>query len=133
MLLTLGFILSANAQKSNSKEIPDNDTTIFKWDECDMPAQSPGDINWFYNYIKDSTRYPLAAREESVQGRVLLSFIIEKGGSISHIKVVKGVRDDIDKEAIRLLDHSLKWKPAMKNGRPVRQSFIVPIRFSLSG
>lgn len=64
-------------------------------------------------------------------GRVVVSFIVEKDGSLSNIKAMQSVSPDMDAEAIKVVKNSPKWIPGTQFGRPVRANFIVPINFSL--
>ena len=86
----------------------------------------------FYRFVAKTARYPASAREQNQQGKVILSMIVEKDGSLSNIKVVRGVSVDIDKEALRVMNLSPKWEPGMENGRAVRAAYSVPISFTLA-
>lgn len=67
-----------------------------------------------------------------MQGRVIVSFIVDAEGRISNTKVVKKVNDDLDAEAIRVIGSMPKWKPGMQNGKAVRVRYVLPITFRLS-
>ncbi|MBS1530132.1 MAG: energy transducer TonB [Bacteroidetes bacterium] len=97
----------------------------------DAEPEYPGGVGAFYRYIQDSLRYPEKARRKNIQGKVFLSFVIEKDGSLVDIKVLKGVTSDIDAEAIRLIKECPKWKSGMQNGKPVRVQYSMPINFAL--
>ena len=91
--------------------------------------QFPGGIEKFYQYLVKNERYPDRARENNIRGKVFLSFVVEKDGSLTEIKVNKPLSPETDAEAIRLLNNSPKWKPGMQNGRPVRVAYTMPITF----
>jgi TonB family protein len=93
--------------------------------------QYAGGINNLYRYFTAHFKYPPTARKKNIQGRVLLSFIVEKDGSISNAKVEHGVIDELDNEALRLVIRSPKWKPGVLNGKPVRVQRTLPINFVL--
>lgn len=82
---------------------------------------------WVYDYLK----YPDSPLTMGIQGQVVVEFIVEKDGSISHVKVVKSVDDDLDAEAVRVVSASPKWKAGMKGGQKVRVKISVPIEFRL--
>jgi protein TonB len=95
--------------------------------------QFPGGIEAFYKFLSKTLQYPPMARENNVQGRVTVNFVVEKDGSLTDIKVVRGVPGgaDLDQEAIRVLKRSPKWTPGVQNGRSVRVSYTVPVMFAL--
>ncbi|RWY52567.1 energy transducer TonB [Mucilaginibacter gilvus] len=90
------------------------------------------DDNAFNKYLGKAIRYPAVARENNVQGRVILTFVVERDGSLTDIKVLRGIGSGCDEEAIRALKSSPKWKPGIQNGRPVRVQFSVPVQFALA-
>lgn len=110
--------------------VEDNPNQIFQAVE-QQPA-FPGGDGGFGKYLGKAIHYPAVARENNVQGRVILTFVVEKDGSLTDIKVLRGIGSGCDEEAIRALKASPKWKPGIQNGRPVRVQFSVPVAFSLS-
>ncbi|WP_367868642.1 energy transducer TonB [Pedobacter sp. WC2423] len=91
----------------------------------------PGGIAKFYAYLSKAIRYPEAAQEAGLQGKVFVSFIVEKDGSLTDIKVEKKLGNGTDEEAVRVLKASPKWNPGIQNGREVRVKYNIPISFSL--
>ena len=122
-------LLSAKAQKTDTVKNNDDANKIFV--SVEKPPQFPGGMGEFYRFVAKTARYPASAREQNQQGKVILSMIVEKDGSLSNIKVVRGVSVDIDKEALRVMNLSPKWEPGMENGRAVRAAYSVPISFTL--
>ena len=96
-----------------------------------MP-EFPGGTPALTDYLKKETIYPEQAREDSIQGRVLLSFVVEKDGSISNPVVVKSSGDILDAEALRVLSEMPKWNPGMDNGILCRVQYAIPINFRLN-
>jgi TonB family protein len=82
---------------------------------------------WVYQYLK----YPEKALRDGTQGRVQVDFIIEKDGSISNVRVSKGVSDELDAEAVKVISASPKWKPGRVDGEKVRTSMTIPVEFRL--
>ena len=82
---------------------------------------------WVYQYLK----YPDSAVRNGIQGRVLVEFIIGKDGNVSDVKVVKGVSEELDAEAVKVISASPKWKPGKVNGNKVRSSMTIPVEFKL--
>ncbi|MES2064121.1 MAG: TonB family protein [Bacteroidota bacterium] len=93
----------------------------------------PGGDAAFGKFLAVNTIYPKAARESNIQGRVIVRFIVEKDGSLTGIKVLRGIGYGADEEALRVLKLSPKWNPGIQNGRTVRVEYSVPINFALAG
>jgi protein TonB len=94
------------------------------------PAFIGGDQALF-NYIKKNVKYPKKARKEEIQGKVYVSFVIEKDGAIGEVLIKKGVHELLDEEAMRVIKSMPKWTPGTQGGKPVRVQFVLPISFSL--
>lgn len=95
-------------------------------------AQFPGGMNVFYDFLAKTIRYPVAAREAAVEGRVIVQFVISKTGAISNIEVVKSVDIDLDKEAIRVIKSMPNWIPAKNGDINVNTRITLPIVFKLT-
>lgn len=93
----------------------------------DMPA-FPGNVQ---KWIAQRIRYPQLAAEAGIQGKVYIQFVVEKNGSVSNIKVVRGVDELLDKEAVRVISEMPKWTPGKQRGKAVRVSYTMPITFRL--
>lgn len=96
-------------------------------------ASFPGGMVAFYEYIKSNFQYPLEAQVKGIEGRVFVEFVVNKDGSISDTKVLKGIGAGCDEEAVRILTSSPNWEPGKQRGMPIRQRLVLPIVFSLSG
>ena len=95
-----------------------------------MP-EFPGGEAELYHYISKNIRYPQEAKEKGIQGRVFIGFIVEKDGSISNVRNLRGVDSELDAEAIRVIQSLPKWKPGKHKGEFVRVSYQIPIVFKL--
>jgi len=96
----------------------------------DMP-EFPGGEAALRAYIGNSIKYPVIAQENGVQGKVYVTFVVGKDGSVSDAKIARGVDPSLDKEAIRVVNTLPKWKPGKQRGKPVNVSYTVPINFQL--
>ena len=96
-----------------------------------MP-QYPGGIQEMMKFLSENVKYPQAASKAGIQGRVIITFIVEKDGSISSAKVVKSVTEELDAEALRVVNAMPKWTPGKQKGQPVRVKYTIPISFRLS-
>jgi len=94
-------------------------------------ASFPGGTEAMLEFISKTIIYPKEALKNNEQGRVYLSFVIEKDGAISNIKVTRGVSNSLDIEAKRVLEMMPKWKPAKQSNRTVRSRYNLPIKFEL--
>ena len=103
-----------------------NDTTK---ENIEQEPYYPGGVGAF---LAANIKYPLVAAENGIQGKVLVQFYVETDGSISDIKVVKGVDPSLDKEAKRVVSSMGKWTPAKQNGKEVRREVTVTVTFQLS-
>ena len=91
----------------------------------------PGGLDALMGYLSKNIEYPPLARENNIQGRLVLSFIIEKDGSISHIEVLRSLGWGCDEEAIRVIQSMPRWTPGKNNGNPVRVRMNLPVKFML--
>ena len=95
-----------------------------------MPSFPGGDAE-LMKFLHDHMKYPVVAEENGIQGRVICTFVVERDGSISDVKVVKSVDPSLDKEAVRVLKSMPKWIPGKQNGSAVRVKYTVPVTFRL--
>jgi periplasmic protein TonB len=96
-----------------------------------MP-EFPGGPETFMEYLNKELHYPENCRKDSVTGVVLVDFVIEKDGKVSNVKAQYQVHPDLDAEAIRVIQNSPKWIPGTQMGKPIRVTYSIPIRFTLS-
>ena len=96
-----------------------------------MPEFLGGDEKLF-EYLANNITYPKEAKEKGIQGKVYVQFIVEKDGSISDVKVIKGIGDGCDKEALRAINEMPRWKPGTQKGKPVRVRYNLPINYVLT-
>lgn len=91
----------------------------------------PGGPAKLLEYIQKNLEYPEAARENEIQGRVFVGFIVEEDGSVSNVKILRGIGYGCDEEAIRLVNSLPKFKPGKQRGKPIRVHYTLPIVFKL--
>jgi len=92
----------------------------------------PGGINALLEYLKKNIKYPAICRDNNIQGRVIVSFVVNKDGKIVDPEVVKGVNPSLDKEALRVISTMPNWKPGYQRGKAVRVKYSVPVNFRLN-
>ena len=96
----------------------------------EMPS-FPGGQGALMSYLASNIKYPVVAQENGVQGRVIVSFVVERDGSISDVKVARSVDPSLDREAQRVVKSMPRWKPGKQNGSAVRVKYTVPVVFRL--
>ena len=107
---------------------------VFKrkvYDLVDEMPSFPGGLEELYKWIDSNVQYPAVARENGIEGRVILKFIVEKDGSLSDSTVIHSVHPMVDREALRLVGQMPKWNPGKRAGIPVRVRYCLPIKFKL--
>lgn len=122
------------AAEEKVKTKPQTDTTKKKktWD-C-MPETMPyfpGGQELLLKYLADNIKYPASAVKAKKQGRVIVTFIVQKDGSVTHAKIAKSIDPELDAEALRIVKGMPKWTPGTQNGKPVSVRYMVPVKFSL--
>jgi protein TonB len=95
-----------------------------------MPSFKGGGLEKFRLWVQNRTIYPKAAVDKKIRGKVYLTFIVEKDGSVSNVTVVKGVDPLLDDEAVNAISESPKWTPGLQRGEPVRVRYSIPLNFS---
>ena len=94
-------------------------------------AQPVGGMEAFYKYLQKNLKYPEQARRMGIDGRVFVEFVVERDGSLTDVKAVKGIGAGCDEEAVRVVKMAPKWKPGKQRGRPVRVRMVMPILFRM--
>lgn len=98
----------------------------------DTPPDFKGGSTAFYAYIMKNVRYASDAQQNNIQGKVFLSYVVDVDGSITNVKVDRGLYPSLDEEAVRVLKGSPRWIPGMKHGFPVEVKYNIPVSFSLN-
>ena len=98
----------------------------------EQQAEFPGGLEAMMKFLVKNMKYPAIARRMGIEGSVFVSFVVDKEGSISDLKVIKGISAECDQEAIRVVKMMPPWKPGKQNGKPVKSRFVLPIKFRLS-
>lgn len=122
MLVLLFSFMTSTAQTKKSN---------MAYDVVEVMPQFPGGQIAMLKYIMENIKYPKQAMKEGIQGRVTVSFIVEKDGRVSNVRLLRSVQSALDKEAIRVVKSMPKWTPGKHNGKPVRVRFNLPVMFKL--
>ena len=118
---------------SQAREIKGFPLEVIKdFASVDVLPEFPGGMNGWGEYLQSALKYPEEAKKNKITGRVILSFTVLKNGSITDIKVLRGIGAGADEEAIRVVKESPKWKPGILKGEPVNVAYTMPIFFQLA-
>ena len=107
------------------------DTTIYEMDDVEVKPSYPGDMDAFWTFLIRNMHYPESAEADSIEGRVIVQFVVEKDGSLSNFDIVQSPDDRLSEEALRVLHLMPRWQPAQHKGRNVRSRYKVPFMFRL--
>jgi len=119
---------AAAPQEQTTTEKPDNNMVFTS---VEISPEFPGGEAALGKFLQQNMRYPALAKENGVQGRVFLQFVVQKDGDLADMKVLRDPGSGLGEEALRVLAESPKWKPGVQNGRPVKVQFTLPVSFSL--
>ena len=122
------------AAEDKVKNKPQTDTTKKKKTWVCMPEtmpQFPGGREVLLKYLAANIKYPASAVKAKKQGRVIVTFIVQKDGSITHAKIARSIDPELDAEALRVVKGMPKWTPGTQLGKPVSVKYTLPVKFSL--
>lgn len=106
-------------------------TEVELFEVAEQQAEFPGGQAAMFKWLAANIKYPAVARENSIEGKVILRCVVEKDGSLSKITVLRGTNELLDKEAVRVVKSMPKWKPGKQRGNDVRSYFTLPVVFKL--
>lgn len=124
-----GEVLKAKEVIAQPEPPKEEEQKVF--DVVEQMPQYPGGPSALFEYLSKNIRYPAVAEENGIQGRVIVTFVVEKDGSITDVKVAKSVDPSLDKEAQRVVKSMPHWIPGKQNGSAVRVKYTVPVTFRL--
>lgn len=125
LFATVAVMLTAGSLNVSAQEEEEPMT------QPEIAPEFPGGTVALLSLIQQNIKYPEEAKEQEIQGRVIVQFTIEKDGSVTDVKVVKSVHPLVDEQVVRAVSAMPAWKPGMHEGKPVRVSYSVPFRFRL--
>lgn len=107
----------------------EDEQEIFQVVEQD--PEFPGGVEALYKYIQSNIKYPQLAKENNITGRVFVTFVVEKDGSVSNVKAARDIGGGCGAEAVRVVKSMPKWKPGKQRGKAVRAAYTLPVNFTL--
>lgn len=136
-LATSDDIVTTTTNEEVTEEVVETEEVIQEEEEVvnfyviEEKPEYPGGEEALLKYIADNTKYPEIAKENNIQGKVFVEFVIQKDGSVGDVKILRGVDPYLDAEAVRVVKSLPKWSPGKQRGKAVKVSFQVPINFKL--
>lgn len=131
-------VISPNNEKNGPtilRAVGDDSTVSDKEKVYQVVGQQPsfpGGREELFKYLAYNVKYPIDAAKNKIEGRVLVTFVVEHDGSISNVNVANSVYPSLDKESIRVVSGMPKWIPGKANGKTVRVKYTIPITFRLN-
>ena len=129
MAICLGCAFPLKAQTDSVAVVDEEPVFVV----VEQDPQYPGGYEAMYKFLASNIVYPKQAKENGVTGKVFVSFVIEKDGSVTNVKLVRDPGCGLGEEAVRVVKMMPRWKPGMQRGTPVRTQFMLPINFELQG
>lgn len=123
-----GEVLKAKEEIAQP-EPPKEDNKVF--DVVEEQPSFPGGQGALMQWLRDNIKYPVIAAENGIEGRVIVQFVVSKTGSISDVRVARGVDPSLDKEAVRVVSNMPNWTPGKQNGTTVNVRYTLPVTFKL--
>jgi protein TonB len=127
-LLLSAIFLTNIAFCQEEVKVSDDEAIFFV---VEVQPEFPGGMDSMYAFIQKNLIYPEKAKAEGIEGRVFITFTIEKDGSVSNVKILRGIGGGCDEAAKEVVEKMPKWKPGTQRGKPVRVQFNLPIKFEL--
>lgn len=130
-----GNVVEPDAERDNATQVQavpvDNSGKTLDFRVVERLPEFPGGMVEFMKWLTKNLNYPVVARDQKIQGKVIVSFIINKDGGVSDAKVVRQVHPYLDREAMRVIRMMPKWKPGEDKGKPCRTMMVIPVVFAL--
>ena len=124
-----GEVLKAKEEIAQPEPPKEEENKVF--DVVEEQPSFPGGPAAMTQWLKDNIKYPVVAAENGIEGRVIVQFVVSKTGSISDVRVARGVDPSLDREAIRVVSSMPKWTPGKQNGTTVNVRYTLPVTFKL--
>ena len=134
IIVSVNYVtLLSNALPATDKSVDDSvhyvdNSEVFMFVD-QMPSFNGGGISKFREYIKSNIEYPAKAKEQSISGKVIVKFVIDKEGNLTDIQLANSVHPLLDNEALRVIKSCPKWVPGKQQGQVVKVQYIIPVNF----
>ncbi len=129
--IALAFLFAGYSQAQQEGRQNTKYTNDVVPDVCEKSAEFPGGFDAMNSFVSSTLEYPQQSKENGVEGKVVVKFIVETDGSISNVEILRGLDEYCNRETLRIIKAMPRWKPAEDKGKKVRQHFVIPIQFKL--
>ncbi|MFD0750860.1 energy transducer TonB [Mucilaginibacter calamicampi] len=130
-LLVTSISLVASAQKPNPPVVKEDGNRVFL--SVEKQPSFPGGQKALGTYLSQNIKYPAIDRENNIQGKVYVNFVVEPNGKLTNVEAVRGPSETLKAEAVRVVSKSPAWKPGAQGGKRVRVKYTLPVNFTLQG
>lgn len=128
-IITALLLLSVSVLQAQDKQASTDSSSNVIFTSVEQPPEFPGD---FGRYFRNAIIYPPQAVSDGTEGTVYVTFVVTATGTLEDVKIKKGVSEDLDAEAIRVVKAMPKWNPAKQGGKDVAVYYTIPVRFQIS-
>ncbi|TKB96068.1 energy transducer TonB [Pedobacter cryophilus] len=125
-------VLPGTNQTGDGNGFGEENNELLNVASVDQMPEFPGGMQAWSKFLNRNLSYPTLAQQNDITGRVIVSFVVEKNGEISNLKILQGIGAGCDEEALRVIKKSPLWKPGLQNGKAVRVSYVIPIVFRMN-
>jgi len=132
LFLLIATLMSATTITAQKTVVSNKQSKETAFDVVEKMPEYPGGQMQMMTFLMENMKYPKEAQSKKIEGRVIVTFIVEKDGMVTEAEVVKSVYPALDEEALRVVSIMPKWQPGMQKGKPVRVKYTIPITFRLS-
>lgn len=112
-------------------DLATDDSKVIQFKEVDVKPEFPGGMEALMQFLGNETKYPTVAKENGTQGKVYVSFVVDKQGLIGEVAIKRGVSSELDAEAVRVISSMPNWNPGEMDGKKVKVSYVIPLNFKL--
>jgi TonB family protein len=123
-------VITPPATAANAAQVQNDANKVYQ--AVEVEPSFPGGPDAFSSFLARTVKYPAVDRDNKVSGKVYVSFVVEKDGTITDIRPVRGPSETLKEEAVRSIKTSPRWKPGIQNGKPVRVQYTIPVNFALN-
>ncbi len=130
ILILISLLMSSDVL-GVSNRLPDSDDgdEVYNMSMLSVQPEFPGGVAEMYKWLSENIKHPDNVGEAIIKGKIIVSFVIDKDGSVCDAKIIRGLYPPFDQEIIRVIKSMPKWRPGLLDGRPVKVEYTLPITF----
>ena len=129
IVVVLFFIVNGSPVKAQDSKAGDHNTDLNKAEQ--MPAFKGGETKLF-EFISSNIKYPKVAKDQGIEGKVFVNFVVDKSGKVRDAEIVRGISPEYDQEVLRIISIMPEWIPGKQDGKAVSVKYVLPVSFALN-